>query len=113
MNEYEGEGVSIEELGNKLIPYSMSSLDQQHSRKFRLAKTARVRMWVKYNRETDCSELFFFFFVFLPFLGLLTTAYGGSQARGAIRAVATVYTTATAMRDLSHFCDLHHSSWKH
>ena len=31
---------------------------------------------------------FFFFFVFLPFLGQLYTAYGGSQARGLIRAIA-------------------------
>ena len=23
------------------------------------------------------------------------------------------YTTATAMQDLSHICDLHHSSWQH
>ena len=30
----------------------------------------------------------FFFFVFLPFLGPLPAAYGGSQARGQIRAVA-------------------------
>ena len=33
-------------------------------------------------------ERIFFFFVFLPFLGLLPTAYGGSQARGPIGAVA-------------------------
>ena len=32
---------------------------------------------------------FFFFFVFLPFLGPLPSAYGGSQARGRIGAVAT------------------------
>ena len=31
---------------------------------------------------------FFFFFVFFPFLGPLPTAYGGSQARGLIRAEA-------------------------
>ena len=34
------------------------------------------------------SELDFFFFVFLPFLGLLLVAYGGSQARSLIGAVA-------------------------
>ena len=39
--------------------------------------------------------------------------YGGSQARGQIRAVAALaYTTATATLDLSHVCDLHHSSWQ-
>ena len=31
----------------------------------------------------------FFFFVFLPFLGPLPAAYGGSRARGLIAAVAT------------------------
>ena len=34
--------------------------------------------------------------------------HGGSQARGPIRA----YARATAMPDLSHVCDLHHSSWQ-
>ena len=31
----------------------------------------------------------FYFFVFLPFPGQLPMAYGGSQARGLIRALAT------------------------
>ena len=35
-------------------------------------------------------------------------AYGSSQARGQIGAVAT----ATATQDLSHDCDLNHSSWQ-
>ena len=38
-------------------------------------------------------------------------AYGGSQARGRIRAVAADYTTATEMTDPSRIC-LHHSSWQ-
>jgi len=33
--------------------------------------------------------IFLFIFVFLPFLGPLPAAYGGSQARGLIGAVAT------------------------
>ena len=37
-------------------------------------------------------------------------AYGGSQARGIIGAVALAYTTATAMPDPSRIHDLHHSS---
>ena len=39
-------------------------------------------------------------------------AYGSSQARGLIRAVLPAYTTATAMTDLSHVCNLHHTSWQ-
>ena len=35
-------------------------------------------------------------------------AYGGSQARGQIRAVLLAYARATP--DLSHICTLHHSS---
>ena len=37
-------------------------------------------------------------------------AYGGSRARGPIRAAA--YTTATARSDLSCICDPHSSSWQ-
>ena len=37
-------------------------------------------------------------------------AYGSSQAQGPIRAAAAVYTTATTTWDLSHICDLYHSS---
>ena len=39
-------------------------------------------------------------------------AYGSSQARGQIRAVAAAYATATAMPDPGCVCDLHHSSWQ-
>ena len=39
-------------------------------------------------------------------------AYGNSWARGLIGAAAEGYTTATAMPELSHICDLHHSSWQ-
>ena len=39
-------------------------------------------------------------------------AYGSSWARGGIRAVAEVYTTAAPTLDLSHICDLHHSLWQ-
>ena len=40
-----------------------------------------LRVWVWFQQ---CS-----FFVFLPFLGRLPAAYGGSQTRGLIGAVAT------------------------
>ena len=46
-------------------------------------------------------------FVFCLFRAA-TMAYGGSQARGLIRAVA--YTTATATWDPCHIFNLHHSS---
>ena len=39
-------------------------------------------------------------------------AYGSSQARGPIRAVAVAYSTATAPWDLSRICNLHHSLWQ-
>ena len=40
-------------------------------------------------------------------------AYGGSQAGVKSELQLPAYTTATAMPDLSHVCDLHHSSWQH
>ena len=39
--------------------------------------------------------------------------YGGSQARGQIRATAARYTTAIATRDPDRACDLHHGSRQH
>ena len=46
-----------------------------------------------------------FYFIFLLFRAT-PGAYGGSQARGLIRA------RATAMQDPRCICDLHHSSWQ-
>ena len=48
------------------------------------------------------TSFFFFFCLLMP----TPEAYWGSQARGWIRA------TAPAIRDPSHVCDLHHSSWQ-
>ena len=42
-----------------------------------------------YKRKFSGEITFFFFFVFLPFLGLLPAAYGGSQVRDPIGAAAT------------------------
>ena len=39
-------------------------------------------------------------------------AYGGSQARGLIGAVAATYSRATATPDPSPVCDLYHSPWQ-
>ena len=41
-----------------------------------------------YQRNNMLTILFYFIFVFLPLLGQLATAYGGSWARGLIGAVA-------------------------
>ena len=46
-----------------------------------------------------CSKNFFFVFAFLRATPM---AYGNSQARGQIGAVAASYTTATATWDQSH-----------
>ena len=51
-----------------------------------------------------------FVFCLFCFFRAAPEAYGGSQARGRIGAVALAYTTATATRDLSLICNLHHSS---
>ena len=56
--------------------------------------------------------LFFQGWVFLIFFRATSVVYGSSQARGHIRAAAATYATATATRDLSHVCNLHHSSWQ-
>ena len=49
------------------------------------------------------------FFFFLPFRAA-PTAYGVSQARGRIRAVAPAYATATATPVYNRVYNLHHSS---
>ena len=44
------------------------------------------------------------------FSGAAPAAYGGSQVRGRIGAVAAGLHPATATWDPNHICDLHHSS---
>ena len=56
------------------------------------------------------QQFFFFLFFFLLFLWATPTAYGGSQARGRIGAVAAGLARATAVQDPSRVCNLHHSS---
>ena len=60
--------------------------------------------------------LFIYLFLFFGLFGIswaAPVAYGGSQARGLIGAVATgLYIRATASQDPSHVCKLHHSSWQ-
>ena len=52
--------------------------------------------------------LFIYLFVFLPFLGPLPVAQGGSQARGRIRAVAAGLCESHS--NAGSVCNLHHSS---
>ena len=49
-------------------------------------------------------------FLFSFFLTASPVAYRSSQARDQTGAAAATYTTVTATLDLSHICDLHHSS---
>ena len=53
---------------------------------------------------------FFIFFAFFFFFRATPTAYGSSQAKGRIGAVAASLHHSTTMWDPSHICDLHHSS---
>ena len=48
---------------------------------------------------------FLFLFIYLLFRAT-SMAYRGSQARGQIRAIAATYTTATAIRNPSHVCNV-------
>ena len=54
--------------------------------------------------QNDSSSVLLYFFFFCLFRAA-HTAYGGSQARGRIGAVAAGF--------LSRICNLHHSSWQH
>ena len=62
-----------------------------------------------YTAKTPLFILIIYFLLFRAESG----AYGGSQVRGWIIAIAASLTTATAMQDPSLACDLHHSSWQH
>ena len=54
-------------------------------------------------------KIFFsFFFLFL----VTPVAFGSSQARVELELQLLAYATATARWDLSHICDLYHSSWQ-
>ena len=57
----------------------------------------------------DQNWVFIFFFLFLAFFSATFTAYGSSQARGRIRAVAAGHSHSNA-RCEARICDLHHSS---
>ena len=54
-----------------------------------------------------------FFFVFLPFSWAALAAYGDSQARGLIGAVATGLRQSHSNTGSEPVCNLHHSSRQH
>ena len=62
----------------------------------------------RWNRRQDIQ----FFCLFVCSYRATPAAYGGSQARGLIGAVAAASARATATRDPSWVCDLHHGSWQ-
>ena len=67
-----------------------------------------VTLFPKYFPMSQVHRLFFFFGLFRA----IPTAYGGSQARGQIEAVAAGLRHSHSNVDLSLVCDLRHSSWQ-
>ena len=69
--------------------------------------------WLNHLKsQLDTSiEVLFCFVLFL--FGAALAAYGGSQARGQIRALAAGLYHSIAMQDPSHVYNLHHSSQQH
>ena len=59
------------------------------------------------------SLTLFFFFLSFCFFTAAIAAYGDSQARGPIGAVAASYAGATATLDPSLVCNVYHSSWQY
>ena len=53
------------------------------------------------------TSVSFFFLTFFPLFTATPWSYGSSWARGRIGAATVVYTTATAILDLSHIFELH------
>ena len=68
--------------------------------RWRLPKCPWTKEWI--HKMQCIYTLEFFFFLFRA----TGAAYGSSQARGQIRGAAATYTTATAMLDPSHICNL-------
>ena len=56
--------------------------------------------------------IYIYIFVFLPFLGLLPQHKEVPRLGVKSELQLPAYTTATATQDLSHICDVHHSSWQ-
>ena len=59
--------------------------------------------------EFACFSFLFLFFFFWPHLQHMEVPRLGVE----LELQPPAYTTGTATQDLSHVCDLHHSSWQH
>ena len=57
-----------------------------------------------------CCSFLFLFCLYFAISWATPAAYGGSQARGRIGAVATSLHQSHSNQDLSRVCNLHHSS---
>uniref|UniRef100_A0A8D0Q2C6 Uncharacterized protein n=1 Tax=Sus scrofa TaxID=9823 RepID=A0A8D0Q2C6_PIG len=62
--------------------------------------------------EVPLVYLFVYLFCLFAFYRAVPVAYGGAQATGLIRAVASGLCQSHSNTDLCHICDLHHSSWQ-
>ena len=68
--------------------------------------------WVRPGIELTSSRTMFRFFFFV-FLAPHPQHMEVPKLGGQLELRPPTYTTATAIPDLSHVCDLHHSSWQH
>ena len=69
--------------------------------------TPKDRQYFEFQNRSILSQFFFFFFFFFLLFRATFVAYGGSQARGQIRAAAV---SPHHKQDPSQVCDLHHPS---
>ena len=67
---------------------------------------------ISYEQLKQVS-IYLFIYCLFAFSRAVPAAYGGSQARGLIGAVAAAFARAIAPWDLSHACNPHHSSRQH
>ena len=68
-----------------------------------------INMWTSYGNALllSCYSLFSLIYLFIAFFRTTLMGYESPQTRSKIRTAAAA---ATAMRDLSNVCDLHHST---
>ena len=113
-------------MGMPIIFFPFNFIMSKHTYNFfqtslvrsRIAERCRIFLTAGKHIFPPYQENFIFFlfiylfvclFIYL-FFRAAPMAYGGSQARGWLRAAAAAYATGTAMPDPSHICHLHYSS---